>query len=189
MFMRPISLMLKLMVLCFLCSCSDDKEPYRMPYDEFTPINIYLAISDEAGNDLLNPENPDNILEDEVYVAFKGQEYHLNKSFDTNPNGEESSITFSGLRVQPLENRYVLVFGGLDGSLYYYNEGLGVQCTKEKDDRHFHLGTEIEIYSVWSYGDDGIPDFYQTYSIVGEEVGKGTPNPVIHLVMHEEFRI
>ena len=174
-----------LSVLLLSSSCSNE-EPYRMPLDEFPPIEIYIMISDEIGNDCLNPENPNNILEDEVSVRFKGYEYRLNEPYEVNPNSDESPVTFSGLKVRSIEGKYALVFGELNGSEYYKDEGLYINCCKKKGGKRFSVIQTISIYSIWTYNEDGLPDFYRTFQVSGEEVSKDTASPIINLVMREE---
>ena len=94
--------------MILFCSCSSD-EPYRMPFDEFPPIKLYFTYTNEAGEDLLDPSNPNNVLSERTKVNYKDATYYLDSLSNTNPNGEESSVNFQGLKFGYYGDKYALV--------------------------------------------------------------------------------
>ena len=71
--------------MILFCSCSSD-EPYRMPFDEFPPIKLYFTYTNEAGEDLLDPSNSNNVLSERTKVNYKDATYYLDSISNTNPN-------------------------------------------------------------------------------------------------------
>ncbi len=158
--------------IAFLCSCNNDNEPYRLPLEEFPPLKICFTYTNMDGEDLLNPSNPENVLEGDIYVEFNGTKYYLDQPFEVNPNGEESKVNFQGVRLVQLKNRYALEFGELDGSYYYKNEWLRIVFGQ--------FSHSLGIYSIWTWGDDGMPRFVREYKI--DEtivVASDTATPII----------
>lgn len=168
--------------MILFCSCSSD-EPYQMPLDEFPPIKLSFILVNERGEDLLNPENPDNVLNEEIFISYKENEYILNSSFEVNPNGDESPADFKGLRLSTYQDKYVLSFGELDGSYYYKDESMSLKLYTH--DHRYVLATRIEFYSIWTYDENGYPDFYRYYKRGGkilELENSETATPVIKIV-------
>lgn len=153
--MQTIFRCLFLCLIAFLCSCSNDDEPYRLPLEEFPPMKIFYTFTDYNGTDLFDPSNPNNRLE-RCYADFKGKRYYLDQPFEVNPNDEDSRVNFQGLRLVKLDDKYAVEFGELDGSYFYKDEFLKV----------YFKGAiqELYIYSIWTWGDDGMPQFVRTYS-------------------------
>ena len=173
---RLVYLTLALAAILF-SACGNDDEPYRMPLEEFPPLKICFTYTNMDGEDLLNPSNPNNVLEGNIYIEFKGTKYYLDQPFEVNPNGTEAPhVNFKGLQLQPIENgRYAIVFGSLDGSAYYRDEKISVSWGNS-------LGNFFYIYSMWTYGDNGLPDFYRAYKEGSDVIAENTTTPVINCV-------
>jgi len=164
---------LSLCLIAFLCSCSSDDKPYRLPLDEFQPIEIFYTFTDVDGTDLLDPSNPNNRLE-QCYADFKGKRYYLDQPFEVNPNNENSKVNFQGLRLVKLDDKYAVAFGELDGSYFYKDELLEVYFTGRMN--------VLYIYSIWIWGDDGMPQFVRTYSRTKDQkviLASDTATPII----------
>lgn len=158
--------------MAFLCSCSNDDEPYRLPLDEFPPMKVYITCVDVDGADLLDSSNPKNEL-GKCRVIFRNEEYVLDQSFEVNPNDEKSKVNFQGLRLVRLEDRYALEFGELDGSYYYKNEWFDIIFED--------WGHSLMVYSIWTWGDDGMPHFIREYKMGETIVASDTATPIIEL--------
>lgn len=168
--MKKIFKCLSLCLIAFLCSCSNDDEPYRLPLEEFPPIKVYITYADVDGSDLLDSSNPNNELE-ECLVSFRDVKYALDKSFEVNPNGEKSKVNFQGLRLVQIKDRYALEFGELDGSYYYKDEWLDIVFGD--------FGHSLSLYSIWTWGDDGMPHFVRKYRMGETIVASDTATPII----------
>ncbi|MBP5498430.1 MAG: hypothetical protein J6X81_03565 [Muribaculaceae bacterium] len=55
-------------------SCGD--EPNDVDYD-YSPMGVYLFVTDADGNDLLNPETAGNILGNEITIKYRNEVYPL----------------------------------------------------------------------------------------------------------------
>ena len=157
--------------MILFCSCSSD-EPYQMPLDEFPPIKLYFTYTNEAGEDLLDPSNPNNVLSERTRVDYKDATYYLDSIPNTNPNGEESTVDFRGLKLGYYRDKYALIFGELDGSHLYKDEQLEIGWGNG-------YGYSILIYSIWTYDKNGLPKFYRKYTNGSNIIAEGTATPVI----------
>lgn len=157
-----------------LIGCSDE-EPYRMPFEEFPPITLYFTYTNEAGEDLLDPSNPNNVLSERTRVSYKDATFYLDSTFNVNPNGEESTVNFQGLKLGHYQDKYALVFGDLDSSLFYIDEYLDIGWGNG-------YGYSVCIYSVWQYDENGYPKFHRYYTNGpnGKVIAEGTAKPVIN---------
>lgn len=72
--MRNCFYLSALLVITLLASCSDDE---KMPDEIMISYILGLQVVDEEGNNLLNPNNSDNILENDISMVFNGQKYPL----------------------------------------------------------------------------------------------------------------
>ncbi len=86
------------LILLLLTSCSDEEyfEGESDPYVEYR-----IAVVDEKGNNLVDPANPNNILDRSVSVVYHGEEYPL-ESFENeiqikNPYARTYLTTFYGI--------------------------------------------------------------------------------------------
>lgn len=165
---------LSIILMSILCSCSDE-EPYRMPFEEFPPITLYFTYTNEAGEDLLDPSNPNNVLSERTRVSYKDVTFYLDSTFDVNPNGEESTVNFQGLKLGRYQDKYALIFGDLDSSLNYIDEPLDIGWGNGH-------GYSVYIYSVWIYDENGYPKFHRVYTNGpnGKVIAEGTATPIIN---------
>ena len=74
--MKKKSIFLGLPLALFaLTACEDEPEEFLIW--DFTCYSMEMEVSDEAGNDLLDPANADNILGDSIRVLYNGEIYSL----------------------------------------------------------------------------------------------------------------
>ena len=93
--MKKKSIFLGLPLALFaLTACEDEPEEFLIW--DFTCYSMEMEVSDEAGNDLLDPANADNILGDSIRVLYNGEIYSL----------DTASITTRFNMPQPLALRY-----------------------------------------------------------------------------------
>ena len=165
-------------------SCSSNEEPYQMPFEEFPPITLYFTYTNEAGEDLLDPSNPNNVLSERTHVSYKDATFYLDSTFDVNPNGEESAVDFQGLKLGHYQDKYALVFGDLDSSHFYIDECLDIGWGNGH-------GYGICIYSAWQYDENGYPRFHRYYTNGpnGEVIAEDTATPVINDIYIDLGRI
>lgn len=107
--------------LCFT-SCGDDDVII-----DYVPIIFRVNIYDQQGNDLLDPSNPQNILDKGILMEYKGNDFSIADKY--------------GDQIQPTPSRYYLpMFYGLSlaadkdqqGNLMYYTLKFGEFDASEK---------------------------------------------------------
>ena len=171
------------LLLCVLCSCNGSNEEYKMPTSEFPPINLYFTCTNDRGQDMLNPQTKGNILDDDLFVLFRGTKYRLDELSDKSPNEDDSPVVFRGLKLSQLDDgRYALAFGALDGSYYYKDERFTMQMG--------HVPYGVYIYSIWVYLENGMPDFYRRFyksKTDDESLAENTASPVFDVLYYEEL--
>ena len=170
------NLLLPLLMFIF-CACDNEDEPHRMPLEDFPQLKLFFTYTDMDGNDLLSPSNENNILDNDISVEFKGEKYYLDKKYEVNPNGADAyHIDFQGLKLQPIgKGQYAIAFGFLDGSIYYRDETISVSWGNS-------LGNIFSIYSIWSWTEDGVPNFYRVYREGNKIVEEGTATPILNCI-------
>lgn len=121
-----------LLLLCSVVSfsaCSDDDEYPEGPlpgweYD-FNPIDITIYVTDSEGNDLLNPDAENTIVNNGIKALYKGEEYVMHWEPEYPPASRAIPVIWSGLQAcKPYKEggRYYLTFGNFDRMAYYENE-------------------------------------------------------------------
>lgn len=55
--------------LCGLSACDDDSDLIV----DYSPIVLQVWVKDAQGNNLLDPDNPDNILDEEMWIDYKNE--------------------------------------------------------------------------------------------------------------------
>lgn len=159
--MKKKSIFLGLPLALFaLTACEDEPEEFLIW--DFTCYSMEMEVSDEAGNDLLDPANADNILGDSIRVLYNGEIYSL----------DTASITTRFNMPQPLALRYYQ-----DYDTHKYRLAFG-EFTPEDDFKNesFTLdwgdGTTDEIsfdcYITWK---DQDPTVHKKLFLNGEEIG------------------
>lgn len=106
---------LMLAAVGFGFAACDDDGPRDGEIWDIAPYMVEICVVDADGNDLLNPDNPDNILKDSITAEFEGNVYKVNT--------ERMAYTryympqFYGLLCyKPYgEDHYMLEFGEFDG--------------------------------------------------------------------------
>ncbi|MCM1483810.1 MAG: hypothetical protein NC043_05705 [Muribaculaceae bacterium] len=67
-----VNLVCILFCLCLFTSCGDDND--NIIWD-INPNSIFVKIEDQDGNDLINPESPDRIAEEDIYLEYNDKTY------------------------------------------------------------------------------------------------------------------
>ena len=65
--------------------CSDEDDGPGDVLWDFTPITIYVNIVDDAGKSLVDPQNPDNILDRDIHIVYNGKRHDLINYWDLKP--------------------------------------------------------------------------------------------------------
>lgn len=90
---------------------------------DWAPVNLYMKVTDSQGIDLLDPENPDNMI-DGTTITYKGNTYEARREKE-NPILETRALParFYGLYLAKdariyggTVEGYCLVFGEIDGA-------------------------------------------------------------------------
>ena len=159
-----------------MVSCSEglsDERPWDRLIVDWSPVVLYFEIDDAAGNDLLDPELANKLVE-ETTITFKGKTYEVSRSWLDTGNRRDASletryymptmvglqlIKWSMVRTVETKDRYVLYFGEIDGALEM-DEDLVIQWPDgKKNTIHYHCSdhkaTEKEITVNRWYSLDG----------------------------------
>lgn len=110
-----VSLLMSLFVACDLIDPSGDR------IVDWAPVSLTIKVVDGHGTDLLNPDNPDNMI-DGTTITFKGKTYEATR--EQSPQYAEittrayAPIMYGLYLSKPLNGAggYVLVFGEIDGA-------------------------------------------------------------------------
>ena len=70
---RSVFFMFLLTALSLFTACGNDEEDHTI-WDIY-PIEFRIYVQDDAGCDLLNPENEDNILKQDIRAIYEQKEY------------------------------------------------------------------------------------------------------------------
>lgn len=115
---KVLSFMLFLAALA-LTSCENEFDDIVIT--DWVPVSIELKVNDTMGNDLLNPENPDNVI-DGTTISFKGKIYEATRErvdggkWHNAPETRAAAVRFCGLYLYDSPNGFSLCFGQLDGA-------------------------------------------------------------------------
>lgn len=131
-YMRIVeNLVIALLVLWFatgLSACKDDSYPEGpLPGTEYDipPVLIKIFVTDNEGNDLLNPEVKNTIVNNGIKVLYRDKEYEMHWESEY-PSGSRSiPVVWNGLQIcKPIYvgGRYFLTFGDFDRMTCYEDE-------------------------------------------------------------------
>lgn len=103
---------LAMIVITLSCAaCSSDNEESDITLYDFT-VDYYVHVVDEQGNNLIDPTNPENILDQNICVLYNGKEYPLSNN---TPQSRTYLNEFSGISVVTTP-KPALFIGTWDGS-------------------------------------------------------------------------
>lgn len=138
---------------------------------DFWPIEIYMAIQDAEGNNMLDPANPDSIV-----AEFRGESYVADTTRHWRYATRAIMPTMYGLRYMKLKDSTdVLFFGEIDGAGRWTDEPLTIKWPDGTTD-------VITISSSIKNGTTANPIIKRTYKLNGKEVEKDISNPIIRIV-------
>ena len=138
---------------------------------DFWPIEIFMAIQDAEGNNMLDPANPDSIV-----AEFRGESYVADTTSHWRNATRAIMPTMYGLRYMKLKDSTdVLFFGEIDGAGRWTDEPLTIKWPDGTTD-------VITISSSIKNGTTANPIIKRTYKLNGKEVEKDISNPIIRIV-------
>lgn len=90
---------------------------------DWSPVNIYLKVTDGKGTDFLDPENPNNMI-DGTTITFKGETYEAKRDDEYLYRETKAYLArMHGLRLAKdsrifngIDQGYSLMFGQIDGA-------------------------------------------------------------------------
>lgn len=136
-------------LLLFVWSCSsitptgnDDEDDV---FWDFICWNVGFVVSDSEGNNLLSPDTPGNLLDQGLYVTYRGEKFELQQ--------EELSRYLPprtlGLRYRELETKQtVLYFGEFTPTRNYMGESFVIHWGDGTQDK-----IEFDLYITWNKKD------------------------------------
>ena len=138
---------------------------------DFWPIEIFMAIQDAEGNNMLDPANPDSIV-----AEFRGESYVADTTSHWRNATRLYRPTMYGLRYMKLKDSTdVLYFGEIDGAKHWVDEPLTIKWPDGTTD-------VITISSSIKNGTTANPIIERSYKLNGKEVEKDISNPIIRIV-------
>lgn len=119
--MKKLILLILTLSMTLFTSCETDDIIV-----DWVPVGLYLKVTDGRGTDLLDPENPNNLI-DGTTITFKGKTYEANSDIDwaerytlQGKSGTRAILAIMyGLRLVkncPGADGYCLWFGEIDGA-------------------------------------------------------------------------
>jgi hypothetical protein len=138
---------------------------------DFWPIEIFMAIQDAEGNNMLDPANPDSIV-----AEFRGESFVADTASHWRNATRAIMPTMYGLRYMKLKDSTdVLYFGEIDGAKHWVDEPLTIKWPDGTTD-------VITISSSIKNGTTANPIIERSYKLNGKEVEKDISNPIIRIV-------
>lgn len=104
--------------MVILSGCDKEEEGKII---DWYPVNLYIKVTDAQGTDLLNPDNPNNMIEGTT-ITFKGKTYEASREcYDSDPAFRPQKMmtrmympTMYGLQLFEFGD-FRLKFGEIDG--------------------------------------------------------------------------
>lgn len=168
-----------LMAVC-LCTlgfqaCNDDDGPDPDKNYDFYPIEIYLTLTGENGEDLLDPSVLGTYAGLATKATYRDKTYQKD-AFEEGfrPHGRAYAATMYGIYTDQLQDgRYALVFGQLDSTKEYKDEELIIEWGDGTKD--------VITFSSRLKWKKHEPVFNRSFKLNGYEMAKDTPFPVIDI--------
>lgn len=89
---------------------------------DWSPVNVIIQVTDGHGADLLDPENPNNMI-DGTSITFQGKTYEASREDRLSAVTKEYLALIYGLRLKKFDESvnknakgYYLIFGEIDGA-------------------------------------------------------------------------
>lgn len=142
------SKLLNLFIILFSClavSCSSENEESDIILYDFT-VRYHIYVVDEQGNNLIDPANPDNILDQDICVLYNGKEYPL---LNDTPKSRTYLDGFGGITITDTP-KPALVIGPWEGG-----------------------NSKVEEFTI-DWGDKSSADTFKFYSKTKKKDGKLT---------------
>lgn len=141
---------------------------------DWAPVEVVMAVLDSEGNDLLDPANPDNLI-DGTTITFKGDTYYASREYyekyQLEPETKAYMPHFSGLQLRMVKNvqtgaeGYCLVFGEIDGAADMDEDLVVTLANGVEHTIHYHCSRHREFPS---------PSCKRTWKLDGEKVDSGS---------------
>lgn len=160
---------------CFSSCEQDDPDPGITKEWDFCPIEIYLTLTGENGEDLLNPETPGSYAALATTATFRDKTYAKDEFKEDDMQKTRFYMpTMYGIRtfLRP-DGRYALVFGELDKTMIYKDEKLTIDWGNGTQD-------VITFSSRIKWKGDKT-DTISSYKLNGKEAAKDTSHPTIDI--------
>ena len=159
---------------CF-SSCGEDDGPAPGLMWDFHPIEIYITLTGENGEDLLNPETPGSYAALATTATFRDKTYAKDEFKEDDMRKTRFYMpTMYGIRTfLRRDGRYALVFGELDQTMIYKDEKLTIDWGNGTQD--------VITFSSRIKWKGGKPDNISSYKLNGKEAAKNIPHPTIDI--------
>ena len=161
---------------CFSsCGEDDDPDPGITEERDFYPIEIYITLTGENGEDLLNPETPGSYAALATTATFRDKTYAKDEFKEDDMQKTRFYMpTMYGIRTfLRRDGRYALVFGELDQTMIYKDEKLTIDWGNGTQD--------VITFSSRIKWKGGKPDNISSYKLNGKEAAKNIPHPTIDI--------
>lgn len=156
------------------CFSSCDPDGPEIEWD-FYPIEIYITLTGENGEDLLNPETPGSYAALATTATFQGQTYAKDEFKEEDMQGTRYYMPIMhGIRTfLRNDGRYALVFGELDQTKTYMDEKLTIDWGNGTQD--------VITFSSRIKWKGDTPNNISSYKLNGKEAAKDTHSPTIDI--------
>ena len=109
------------MILGTLTSCSRDDGGGGLIWD-IVPLYLQIEVVDGAGHNLVDPANPNHILNTGITATFKGKTYELYDIKDFALSRAYMPMPYGLVYKADYDGKYVLFFGEFEGTSNYNHE-------------------------------------------------------------------
>lgn len=144
----------------------DDSDDGFILWD-FPCSNVIMNVTDETGQNLVDPESFGDIVNEDVYIMYRGVKYKLKRSLHDDPDETRMLMpVFNGLYLtKSSSGGWVLAFGEFSPSRGYINEPFTIYWGDGTKDE-----ITFDLYITWESKTE--PVIHRTVSLNGKAVGQ-----------------
>lgn len=172
--MKKVALSL-MACLFILAGCSSDNEEDDIIFD-FINYSIHILVTDASGNNLLDPKNDANILDEKIKVIYGDKTFE--RLEPGQPNTRYNMPKPLALRTSSVQyanapsTQILLAFGEFSPTSNYHDASFKIQWEDGSEDT-----IKFDLYTVWKSKND--PVVHSKYYLNGKEWTASTPITIV----------
>lgn len=112
-----------LTVATLFAGCGNDTDDGSDMIWDIYPFVARIALTDESGNNLLNPDTPGSMAKQRIFAIYKGRSFEKDSLVRIyNEQTRAYMAVLTGLKTMEANGKYYLEFGEFDGAKNYQND-------------------------------------------------------------------